>query len=227
MRRFLLTLVTLGAVGIGASAQTPVVSFNFSGHTTADASVNGFATYAPGWSTGVAGQTIAMTDINPQVVNNGFGGNSWETTAAPVSATNFFTFSLTNNTGGAVTLGSVSIMGNRTSKGPTDFQIQNSVTGFHDGILTDPTWNFTGGTPTAHTFDLPAGVSVANGASVEFRLFGYNASNPGGSFWLDSGGGGSALSVTPVPEPATVLGAAAGAFAFAGALRRRLRPTSS
>src|SRR5262245_32713683 len=108
-----LTALAVGlVVASSAQAQTPVVSYTFTGNQGGATALNGFTTYAPGWTTGVSGQTIAMTGINAQGVNNGFGGTSWEQTTAPVSTTNFYTFSLTNNTGSAVTLGSVSIIGN-------------------------------------------------------------------------------------------------------------------
>jgi hypothetical protein len=53
------------------------------------------------------------------------------------------------------------------------------------------------------------------------------AQTSGGTFTVDTVGNNLFLNFTPVPEPATVLGLAAGAMGLAGLIRRRMRKAAS
>lgn len=226
-RRLILSLLFATLSGVGTQAQN-VASFNFANtNTTNNTLPNGTGadqvqvTTAAGWTvTSDLGLGSGLTGVASPGT---YGGNGWSNGGSPNNgAGNYLSFSLTNGTGGSVDLASLSIRANATNGNTLTFEVQNSLSGFSNTTGTGPIWNFTSdGTPQDRTFTFGSPLSVGNGVAVEFRLLGYSSST-GNNYWLDSTGGGAAgLSVTPVPEPATVLGLSAFGLVMFRRIRRR------
>jgi hypothetical protein len=121
-----------------------------------------------------------------------------------------------------LSLHTLRIQGNRNGNGPKTLELRDSRTGFDQlGVILP----LTNAALTTLDFDTSSRALLQNmapGTSVELRLYAYDAgSNPNGELFLDSVGGNSAISVNPVPEPATVLGLSAAGLGLAAAVRRR------
>lgn len=180
-------------------------------------SANGFVASVLSASAGVNLSFTTSTPASSSVGGSGAGiasGNGFNQS----NPTNYFTFSLTPHAGQKLTISAIGFNSIRTSTGPTNWSLDYLIS---DTNVSDLIGN---GTNLSDSWSNQAVSSVTLSgitSTIEFRLFGYNASGSSGAFRIDdlviSG------SVSPIPEPAsfTIL-AALGTLAFS-ATRRRSR----
>lgn len=104
--------------------------------------------------------------------NNRYNANGWDTVA--LDATAYFTFTLTPNPGSFINLTSFVYTGQASGTGPTTFRFRSSLDSFAADIASPLV--------AGATIDL-SGASYQNlGSAIEFRLYGYGASSPSGTF---------------------------------------------
>jgi trimeric autotransporter adhesin len=142
-----------------------------------------------------------------------YSASNWN--SASLNATDYFTWTLTPVTGYQLNLSSFIYIGQASGTGPTSFALRSSVDGFSTNIGTPPA----GGTTITLTSSAFQGLTE----SVEFRLYGWNASSASGSFSVNDFTFNGMLSA--VPEPSTYAALAGLATLGAAIIRRRRRAT--
>jgi hypothetical protein len=239
--RAVLTLLgaaaALLAAGAGsARAQTDIVDFNFTGNNGTADPVN--ATFV---ATNLV-TPVQITRVGPNMAAqshaNSFLGNNWPTSASPVATQDYFSFTVAATSGHAIDLsaGGMFLNVSTQSNGPTLFVVRSNLDNFATNIATPfvPQIN----NPTVYSISFAPylssiGVTSPVGTPIEFRMYAYNAAQTNKQLWLESTAttpnairvtGG----ITPVPEPALTLSAAAAATGLAwlyrGFRRRRFVP---
>jgi hypothetical protein len=233
-RRFpalLCSVATLLAFAGGvARAQTTIVGFNFTGHNNTTSPVTA-TTINPNLV-----QSVQISPVGPDLAlqshANSFFANGWPTAASPVPTQNYFTFSTTPNAGFMISLSSMSLNVSIDNQGPSQFVVRTSLDNFASNVATPftPLVN----NPSLYTFNFATylqgiGQPGPFTSPIEFRMYGYAASNSNSHLWLESTTATpNAIdltgSVTPVPEPTHGLGivaAGAGLLGLCWQLRRR------
>ena len=222
---FLAASVALSAV---ACAQTTLVGWDVNGTTESATSLSA-ATFAPNVSqfspSGVLARGAGAASPG-NVSSNAFGASGFNATALDnaFSASDYFTFSITVNSGYAMTLSSLTIKLNETASGPTNGALFSSVGGFASGSAAIQSFALTGGTSNDQSVTLSTGSFSNLNGTVEFRLYAYG----GGSTSTDKlrirdlSGNDLTISgtVSAIPEPGTVA-AWLGAFALSAAVMAR------
>ncbi len=206
------TALVLTAV---ASASAQLVTYTFGPTTspvvTADLvadhlSASVFSGYTGGPSTGGS---------SPLSSGAYFNASTWST-----SENNYFTFTITPESGYQFTSVSLSFDYRATSTGPTTLAIHSNADSYASSldsftITRDTNWYSSG----------VRSVSLGNiTTATTFRIYGSGASSNSGTLRVDNVVLNGSVSLTPVPEPSTcaLLGGVA-VLGFAGFRRRRSR----
>jgi hypothetical protein len=139
-----------------------------------------------------------------------YSASNWN--SASLNTTDYFTWTLTPSTGYQLNLSSFVYTGQASGTGPTSFALRSSVEGFSTNI----------GAPTAGGTTITLTSSAFQGLtdSVEFRLYGWNASSSSGSFSVNDFTFNGTLSAVPEPSTYATL---AGLLTLGAAIIRRRR----
>lgn len=164
--------------GCSATCQFELLcSFNFDGGAGSQAQhtaevANGITAPVMSRGSGVAGSAGQNT----------FAATGW-TQGATILATDFFTFTLTPNTGGTLSLSKLEFDERRSNTGPGFWSLRSSLDGFAADIatFTIPDNDLT----RSHSITLPAAFLNVN-APIEFRFFGFDSEAEAGSWRLDN-----------------------------------------
>ena len=181
---------------------------------------------------------FAPTTLNPNISSSGFirgtgvsqsgsavaggwGGTNWVATteAAAITASTYFTFTLRPAAGTTMSLASLNPFSYRRSgTGPTSGALQYSTDGssFTDIATYGYTSTSSSGATLASTSlgAVAALQNVPDSTTITFRVVNWGASGAGGTWYVYDVGGSTSNdfaingTITPVPEPATVLGGA-------------------
>lgn len=119
------------------------------------------------------GRGSGITGAN---ANDRYNANAWNSVA--LDANDYFTFTLTPNSGFKIDFTSLVYVSQASGTGPTSFAVRSSVDGFVANI----------GSPisTGATITLTAGTYQNITAAIEFRIYGWGASAAGGTFSVNS-----------------------------------------
>jgi hypothetical protein len=171
----------------------------------------------------------------PAATNNAFNSSGFNNTTGTLDVSNndFITFTVTNNSPATqtVTFSSINLATQRSGTGPATVALLSSLTGFTnaDAIATIAPGN---GTTTTDTITL-GGLSftAVPNATVEFRLYGFQASATGGTFRISGtttppglvvNGTVNPIVTSAAPEPGSLaLFALSGLPVAIAAVRRR------
>ncbi len=161
--------------------------------------------------------------------STGFAGSSTTpgTQADAIAGNDYYTFTVTAPAGQAFNFSSLVVNTQRTIVGPTTIQLRTSLDAFAASVGTI-TGLPTAATPQTFNLDGLDAASTMTTTPVEFRLYAFGDTSV-------SGGNGSLRltniltdtgvdlngTLTPVPEPATVLATSAAGLGLVGLLRRR------
>lgn len=117
----------------------------------------------------------------PSLADNTFSAVGWSTTA--VDATDYFSFSVTPSAGYTLRLDSLRLDERRSGTGIRDWAIRSSLDNFTANITAV---NVPDNTDVRNNtlVTLPAAFAALN-SSVEFRIYGYNAEAPTGTWRID------------------------------------------
>ena len=148
------------------------------------------------------------TGISGNAGDNRYNATSWNTTA--LDANEYFTFTLTPNSGFQLNLVSFVYVAQASGTGPTSFSFRSSTDSFGSSIDTP--------TSTGATISLSSGSFQSLTGSTEFRLYAWGGT--GGTFSVNSFTFNGSLSA--IPEPSTYA-AIFGALALAGTVWHRRR----
>lgn len=233
--RKLTSLAFLLLIVPASEAQT-VYGWNFSAGTgVASSGFNANLTVGPISST--FAQVIAATDPISVGYVTASGGNNFGITATAGAANtplnvltaSYLSIKITPTAGFAVQVNSLnfgmhSILNNPSSRGAQNYELRsdangnNFATSFAAGTNTQSqnTWYFKSNTP------FPALIGAVN-SPVELRLYAFNSDGSGtpNTMFDDV-----SLSLTPVPEPTTILGLTALGAGLVGGIRRRFRKSA-
>ena len=169
---------------------------------------------------------LILTTRGAGLVANGSAANAFISTSwtLPVSATiadavssnDFYTF--TANSVGGFTFSATNFTwrNSRSATGPTNWTLRTSVDSFAADVTT---WTNSSG--AAQNFSVDLGGSFSTVTQVEFRIYGYQTANAGGTARIADGGNigsanldmtlfGTTAAAVPEPAEATMLGLAAG-----------------
>ena len=223
--------VALSAV---ARAQTVLMGWDVNGTTESATSLTA-ATFGSNVSqsspSGVLSRgTGAASPGN--VSSNAFGASGFTATTLDnaIAASDYFTFSITVNSGYAMTLSSLTIKLNDTTNGPTGGALFSSVGGFASSSAAIQSFTLTGNSSNDRSITLSTGSFSNLTGTVEFRIYAYGGAGSSSTDKLrvrDLSGNDLTISgtVSAIPEPATVatwLGAfALGAAVIAKSRRKR------
>lgn len=211
MRKLILSL-TIAACSLVYGAQVSQAALVFGNDITAaqPSSSNPFTT----------GQVVAAnivvsgiehgSGINPNNAANRYNFNSW--TSASLDTNDYFSFTITPDSGYSVSFTNFIYTGQRSGSGPVSFAFRSSSDNFASNI----------GTPTATgtTIDLSSFANLTT--SITFRLFAWGANNASGTFSInDFAFNGSVAQVAAVPEPTSLLLAGITGIGTFGAWRRK------
>jgi hypothetical protein len=216
------------------TCRADIVDFNFTGNNgTAD----------PVSATFVATNLVTpvkITRVGPDMIAqshaNSFLGNNWPTSSTVVPSKDYFSFTIAATSGHAIDLsaGGMSLNLSTQANGPTKFVVRSSLDNFGSDIALPftPSINQT----SQDIFLFAPYLTAINQLSpvsgpIEFRLYGYFASQANKQLWLESSGiVTNAIQVTgsivPVPEPTCIfsvvtVGAGIGCLVRYARLRRR------
>jgi hypothetical protein len=158
----------------------------------------------------VSGLSIGPGNLS-STANNSYRANSWESSA--IDLNDYFNWTLTPNAGFNLNLGSIQYDGQRTGNGPTLFALRSSLDNFATNI----------GTATAAdtTISLTATEYQNITSAISFRLYAWGAAGSNEGFAIQDFNFSGSL--TPVPEPTTILGVGAVIGLSFGAIRKRFR----
>ncbi|MSU51531.1 MAG: PEP-CTERM sorting domain-containing protein [Opitutus sp.] len=200
--------LTAGEVSAQVIFTNPITGTNpntSSHYTTGQTVAVGLTVTGIGRGTGISG-----SNSNDRYNASGWNSGSWATN-------DYFTWTVTPNSGYQLSLASFAYTGQTSGTGPTSFEFRSGVDGFSSSIGT--------ATATGTTITLSSGSFQGLTTSLEFRLYGWGASSSGGTFSVNDFTFNGTVSA--VPEPSTYA-ALAGAAALGLAFWRRhhQRPTA-
>jgi hypothetical protein len=215
----LCAVAALLAIGGGtACAQGNIVTYDYTGQ-----SGNQATTPASSVAAGLTASDIARSsDLVPDSQAGTMSATNWPTTATLANINlGSYTFTLTPTEGFVLNLSQLQIPLLRTGAGPGQVAVRSSLDNFATNIAA-PFTPPTGSSPSTYTVDLTAPGFQNLTSPITFHVYGYNANNSVGSlrFYPSTVVTGT---VTPVPEPALALSAAAVAAGLAGLYRRARR----
>ncbi len=174
--------------------------------------------------------------IDPSDLSNGFASTGFSigvtSLSTAISAGDFITFAVSAKSGFLVSLTTLNVTFRRSNTGPNSFQWVHSLDGFNTtGANLGESFSYMGtesnglAQPSVTLSGVNALQSLAADSVVTFRLYGWGASNAGGTFALGRLSGndlavGGVISAIPEPSAgAVILGL--GSFAAVGWRRRR------
>ncbi len=214
-------------------AQTFNVLYDFTGSSGSQVSENP-TTVSSGITAGSLGRGAGLTTAT----NGGqdsINSMGFETSTSLV-ANDYYTFSVGPTAGNRVNFSTLAYTDRHSGSGPASFSVRSSVDGYATSLLT---YNIssTNTSNVSHTLDLSSVGTLQNlSSSVEFRIYGYNASGSTGTYRILSPSAGTGLTISgtfvtaaAAPEPGTL--ALLGTVAVPGmgllaARRRRARKTA-
>ncbi len=159
------------------------------------------------------GTGISGVDANDTYRANGFA------TGATLNTSNndYFTFTITANTGYQIDFSDFTFNGQRVGFGPTSLVLRSSVDNYANNIGSVITTSTSG---TNYTIDL-SGTDFQNVTDITFRLYGYNALMPNGQYSINNYQiNGTVEPVVAVPEPQSLSLVGVGSVLMFGFLRR-------
>ena len=193
-----------------AMAQTTIAGFE----------VNGLSGYGPSPLTATtAGSNVTVGGLTRgtgltttgTAATNAFGASGWDnaTATAAAAANEFFSFSVTVNSG-TVSFGNFQFNYRRSNSGPNAGQLQYSTDGttFTDvpmGAFAYPLTTSTGGTVSASLTGVPNLQNVVSATTVTFRLVNFGATSSGGTFYVNNGAGEDLVVTTAAPLSTNLL----------------------
>jgi len=199
---------------LSSSAAITLWGWNFTGATGSELSVASTTT-----ASGLESSTLSRNSLTATAMADGFAANDWSNYTMNSSAVDYYSFTLTPQSGQAYSISSVSFTANIAySWEPTTWEIRSSIDSYANTLGTAATIA-SPGTPMPHSINLSGNSSFQNvSSSIQFRLYGYNGTGFGG---LKSVSGADGLnvsgSVSAVPEPvstALIAGIGLGLFAL-------------
>jgi autotransporter-associated beta strand protein len=208
-------------------ASVAVAGWDFNGQSGFGTSPLAATTIASGYTVGslTRGSGVGTAGSG---ASNGFGGDTWDssTSAAAITANEFFSFSITA-TSGTLDLASIGAYNiRRSSTGPTAGLWQYRIgAGSFINLGSEITWgsgtSSTGNSQTA--ISLSGLGSIAANTTVTFRVANFGASSTGGTLYLNNFQTGNDLTInTSVVTPASGTGtlgiAEVGSTTFSGAI---------
>jgi len=224
MKKALVLLVVLTISAVAAQAANEVIQYTYESNSLAPSlQTNGFVATN---TAKVGGGTILTPTSSVTGINGFVQSNVWSNSAT-FNSTDYWTFTVTNNNGDAWNFTGFTFDAGRSNTGPTSFELRTNAAGdnFTTTLLSGTTIpNGNGNANNAGSWGNFGGainVTIGAGATEEFRLYGFNASNAtAGTFRIDNVTF-TAVSAIPEPGSAALLGLGGlGAILFA---RRRRR----
>ena len=114
---------------------------------------------------------------------NSSGWNTTSTLANAVTDGDYIEWAITANSGYTVSVSEIIIDYDRSGTGPSQVAIRTSLDGYVSDIFTDASVNSSG---EENTFSPTGGtLTSADGGTITFRLYGYDASGSGGTFDIE------------------------------------------
>jgi hypothetical protein len=181
---------------------------------------NSFGTIAaanPGTGSASTGYTGASGEFN--------FGNACNIGALNIDTSPYYELTITPNAGFAISLTGLSFGTRSTSTGPQAYTLRSYTDGFGSDIAMGSISNNSAWSLKTHSFPSP---TFALNEAVTLRLYTYGGAGSPNSGTINSRIDDFTITVegvNPVPEPATVLGVAAGGLAAARVVRRRVMPS--
>jgi len=148
--------------------------------------------------------------INAASGADAFSANAW--TTGELDADEYFTFSLTPDSGYEMSLTQLQLDERRSGTGIRDWVVRSSLDEFASNIGTVFSVPDSSATRTDQTISLAGGTFDQIGGPVEFRIYGFNAESAAGTWRVDNVEVFGTL--TPVPEVSSAYWVAGGLLGF-------------
>ena len=187
---------TLGIIGgtllLISHLNAQIVTYSFSG------AVGNETNYAADdQPTGAVASVFSRgSGINPAAGADAFSAKAW--TTGELDANEYFTFSLTPDSGYEMSLSELQLDERRSGTGIRDWLVRSSLDGFVSNIGAVFSVPDSLATRTDQSISLAGGTFDQIGGPVEFRIYGFNAESAAGTWRVDDVEVFGTL--TPVPE---------------------------
>lgn len=219
--RFLFAFAAV--IGLSCTASADLVgTYNFTGLTGLTSSVTG----TPG--TGVSLSTLSRgSGLTVESASNGFNSSGW-TNGASIDVNDYYTFTVTPNSGVSLALSRVSFDEQRSNSGIITFEIRSSLDNYGSAIPGTITTVPDNAGSRSHSYSLPASFASLTSPTT-FHIYGYKSEATGGTWRLlnytgnaGAQGGLTIEGLAAVPEPSAILfgGLVCCAFGLTAARRR-------
>lgn len=177
MKQLLLLAASLVFTAVNTQAQLGIYEFS---HTNGNSCSSPILTVTSQPSNAVF-SAFSRNSVSCQNEANVMNSRGW-TNSGSINTSQYIQFSITANAGHALTLTSISLRFARNNHGPQNIRIAHN----HSGNFTTDIHNFTATTSSQVTTWNFSDFTTAQGATVTFRIYGWNAGNSAsGTFYVD------------------------------------------
>lgn len=195
------TLAALVAIGVTAPKSSAILlgQYTFEGNTSNPSSVqSGLASFSSfsytsdGTPSSTTGYTVGNPNVSGDPSGRAFFATNWPTSnpfptnSSSPNGGDYFSYTVTPNSGISVDLTSIEFDNQRSSQGVLNFQVRSSLDNYASPV--QPALRIPANTTAFRSNDtITLGSQFSSlSAPVTFRIYGYNASGPSNTWTVDN-----------------------------------------